>query len=200
MYQDPNAEEIMRHTSFNENSLILSVNDDICEGNTSDINENIHHSRKFNSIAFSLSNARSLASKLKSLIDQTYELDLHFSMITETWFTTNKKIAEELSEVENGQNVGFICKNRKGKRGGGVAISYNKSKMQLKKYTIPGNEFEMVCAVGNSTEDTRKFAIFSIYIPPDQKKNKTEKLMDCLSDCIETVSYTHLTLPTIYSV
>ena len=103
-----------------------------------------------------------------------YELELHFSLVTETWFSNAKKVKDELLEVENGQNIGFICKNRKGKRGGGVAIAYNKSKMCLKKYTIPGNEFEMVCAVGNSSSDTRKFAIFSIYIPPNQPAEKNK--------------------------
>ena len=116
-----------------------------------------------------------------------YELDLQFSMITETWFTNNKNVQNEIDEVESGQNIGLVCKNRKGKRGGGVAIAFNKIKMNLKKYTIPNNTFEMVCAVGNTVEDTRKFAVFVLYIPPSQKSEVTTQMMSCLSDCIEKI-------------
>ena len=198
----------MRDEEHEENNLILSVNEvenddfsaednllesQVLSNNCRDLmsentEQNINDDRrKFNQIGFTLSNALSLPAKVGSLIDQIYELDLQFSMITETWFTNSKKVQNEIKEIENGESIGLICKNRKGKGGGGLAIAYNKNKINLKKYTIPGNSYEMVCAVGNTTEETKKYAIFALYIPPDQKAEKSNEMMSCLADCIEKV-------------
>ena len=59
--------------------------------------------------------------------------------------------------------------------------------MILKKFSIPYNKFEIVCAVGKSVEEKRKFTIFAVYIPPSQRVEQTKQLMECLADCIEKV-------------
>ena len=66
--------------------------------------------------------------------------------------------------MEMGEDIKFITKNRGAGRGGGVAVAFNKNKMDLKEFKFPGNKFELVCAVGNSTESNRKLAFISIYI------------------------------------
>ena len=100
---------------------------------------------KYNEFNFILANARSLPSKMNSLIDCFNELDLHCALLCETWFKTSKASVAELKEVENGEQVALICKNRPRKRGGGVAIAYNQAKMTMKRFSIPNNKYEMMC-------------------------------------------------------
>ena len=148
---------------------------------------NLDPAIKYNDLDFTLSNARSLPSKIKSLVENIRELDLHFTILCETWFKTNKQTENELQELDNAEEIGSICKNRRGGRGGGVAIAYNKNKIVLKKHTIAKNSYEMVCAVGNTLKDIRKVAVFSLYIPPNQKMTKTKEMMECLADGIEKI-------------
>ena len=142
--------------------------------------------QRFNSLNFILANARSLPSKMTSLTDSIKELDLHFAVITETWLKTNRETAAELREIEDGESISIISKNRKG-RGGGVAVAFNQNKISLKKYIIPGNKYEMVCGAGKTIDDVRKIAVFAVYIPPSQKAETTKNQMNCLADCIEMV-------------
>ena len=86
--------------------------------------------------------------------------------------------------MELAEEVGVIERNRRGKRGGGVAVSYNKLTASLKEYKFPGNKFEMLCAVGNSIHSNRKVALVAVYIPPNQKHDITVKLGECLVDGI----------------
>ena len=43
----------------------------------------------------------------------------------------------------------------------------------------------MVCGVGKTLTDTKKIAIVSVYIPPNQKAAVTKKQMECLADLVE---------------
>ena len=75
--------------------------------------------------------------------------------------------------------------------GGGGAVAFNTNALNLKEFKLPGNNFEMVCAVGSSAASNRKIAIISIYIPPKQRVETTSKLKDCLSDGINKLKCTY---------
>ena len=139
---------------------------------------------KYNEICFSLSDARSLANKMDSLVDMFREKDLHFALINETWFQNNKQMKRELQDIECAEKIDFICKNR-GRRGGGVAIAFDSALASFKPMAIAGNKFELVGAVGRTKTNMRKCVVFSLYIPPKQTVATTQALFSCLGDAIE---------------
>ena len=47
-----------------------------------------------------------------------------------------------------GENIAIIAKNRPS-RGGGVAVAFDSNKIKMKEFKIPGNTYEMVCAIGS---------------------------------------------------
>ena len=100
------------------------------------------------------------------------EFGLSASILTETWFWSGEKSREEMDDLEHGENIGLITRNRSG-RGGGVAVAFNINALNLKEFKLPGNTYEMVCAVGSSAASNRKIAIISIYIPPKQRVETT---------------------------
>ena len=122
-------------------------------------------------------NARSLNNKLCSLIDMYQEFELSISILTETWFKDGKKLKEELDKLNYGENIGLVAKNRS-TRGGGVAVAFDNTKLVLKEFKFPGNVYEMVCTVGNSSASNRKIAVIAVYIPPKQKSDTTTKMRD----------------------
>ena len=65
-----------------------------------------------------------------------------------------------------------------------MAIAARSTRLNLKEFKLPRNNYEMVCAVGSSSKAKRKIAVISIYIPPKQKASTTEKMKECLVDGI----------------
>ena len=143
-------------------------------------------------MCFSLSNARSLAKKIDSLIDMFREKELHVAMVTETWFQNDRYTRGELSDITAAENLEFICKNRDKKRGGGVAIVFDRNKSNFKKIQISGNKYELVGAVGNIAGVTRKVVFYSLYIPPNQTAEVTRGLFVCLGDTIEKMKQEYI--------
>ena len=141
---------------------------------------------RFNYINCINANARSLNNKIGSLVELFEEYELSFALLTETWFSSGEKLKDELVELEEGENIGMIARNRPG-RGGGVAIAFKSSCLTVKEFKLPNNKFEMVCGVGNFTNTNRKIAIVSVYIPPRQKAATTQKMKECLSEGIHKI-------------
>ena len=98
-----------------------------------------------------------------------------------------KKNAEKL---ENRDNLRIIKRNRK-TRGGGVAIIFNKSKMSLREVKIRNNQFELVGALGRTSEEAAKILVLSVYYPPQMKKDKVDALNSCITDTIDRVKIDH---------
>ena len=157
---------------------------------SSSVTDNI---KKYTSLAFSLSNARSLAKKVDSMIDMFRERTLSFAMITETWFKNDRYTNRELENISSAEKIEFICKNRSNnKRGGGVAIAYDSTKASFKKLQIQENKFELVGAVGKINNLGRKCIIFALYIPPNLCADKTKSLLRCLGNAIEQVKQDYI--------
>lgn len=76
-------------------------------------------------------NARSLRPKILSLIDAFVELDLFFSVVTETWFSDGAKLELESEDLLLGHGLRAVTLNRPpGNAGfshGGVALIYRDS-------------------------------------------------------------------------
>ena len=139
--------------------------------------------RKFNTINYCYTNARSLPPKLDSLIRVFDNFDLHFATVSETWMCI-KRYKKNAENLESRDNLCIIKKSRKS-RGGGVAIIFNKNKINLSQVKIRGNDFEIVGAIGRTSEDARKVLILSVYYPPQLKKEKIDRMNQCISDTID---------------
>ena len=178
---DEDVQELLAVSDVEEDSQVSST-DQMSDISFYNVDSSEQRSNKLN---FSLANARSLTAKLPSLVDMFGELDLHFGMITETWFRNNKWTQDELLRLSEALGIKMISKNRKG-RGGGVAIAYNSNKITLKKYeVVNGNGFEIVAACGKAQNFSRKLLVIVLYIPPSTLVSATKALWESVSDTIE---------------
>ena len=151
----------------------------------------IQQTKKYNHLNFSLSNARSLAKKVDSLLDMFREKELVFAMVTETWFQNDRYTEQELGDISSAEKIDFICKNRNNKRGGGVALAFDSTKSSFKRMKICGNKYELIGAIGSTNKNQRKCAVFVLYIPPKQTAKVTSDMLGCLGNAIEKVKQEH---------
>ena len=139
---------------------------------------------KYNVFNFAFTNARSISAKIISLLDCFRNLNTHFIAVCETWLKNNRDHKELITDLLDSEKIGTIKKNRAG-RGGGVAIFYDTSLMDLKPaYPFPA-EFEAVCAVGKARNVSRKFVLFSIYLTPKMSAGRLSVFCDMLRDRID---------------
>ena len=80
-----------------------------------------------------LSNARSLAPKIDSFIENFNERDIDLCVITETWLHDEMGILQDDGvPLSLGEGIGVVHAGRPvGRRGGGVGIFFRKSKMKV---------------------------------------------------------------------
>ena len=78
----------------------------------------------------------------------------------------------------------YLIRKDRGARGGGVATAYDTRKARFKKYPIQNNRYEIVCATGKVNNNSRKIAIFSVYLPPKQTASSTKEIAACIADSI----------------
>ena len=144
-----------------------------------------------NCIHFILTNARSLAHKITSLIDMVQELDLNFAAITETWFKGGVQLKQELSDIEQVAGIKVLCRNRDGRRkarGGGVALAFKTSSCHFKERKLRNpSGVEILSVVGNVGEIKRKVVAIVLYIPPDTAASRMELIRELVGTEIAAV-------------
>ena len=117
---------------------------------------------QFNVIRFSVTNSRSLSPKFNSLVKNFDELDLDLMTISETWLKVgDKKFRQKCAD----EDLSIISRPRS-TRGGGVAIVFKTSKVELKEAFAYPARFEAVCATGKWIAGNRKIVVVSAYLPP----------------------------------
>ena len=140
---------------------------------------------------FILSNARSLAPKIVSLLDYFSDLDLHFSIITESWLKPGWGLENDIVDLNFGQDIDLLHKSRQSRRGrtagGGVAILFNKKKIRLVERPLKMGKAEVICASGKVPGIARKIVIFGIYLPPRTRAPQVQNLMESLRDEISKI-------------
>ena len=154
-------ESINLETSFINSDV--SSNDEISTESQESFDTN-----KFGELNIINANARSLNNKMQSLIEVFEEYNISIAVLTETWFRTGRSLDREAEELESGQEIALITRNRS-TRGGGVAVAYNKRLVRMNEFKLPGNKFEMICAVGNTPDTNRKIAVFFDLYPSKPK-------------------------------
>ena len=161
-------------TSFQEKSDSFLTCSDFGEEYNSDLNREFNVSlddQKYNSINLMLTNARSLSSKILSLLEYFEEMKLDIAIITESWLADGAALESNLVDLEYGTDLKVVYKNRPVKRasrrrtaGGGVALIYNKNRCNFKERRIVGNCFEAVCMRGKVGSLEREVIVMGIYI------------------------------------
>ena len=137
-------------------------------------------------ITFANSNARSLIDKLDSVATVYSEFELDLFGITETWLKNNKETTATLTELKSARGIEFIRKDRSGRRGGGVAISYDMSKVKLRREKVRGLEtFEVVAASGKLIANGRPLLVVVTYLPPKLTAARLTTFNEALADTLE---------------
>ena len=150
-------ETLISSENSNANSFLTANDESENPENLSLINPS-----RFNTLKFAVTNARSPAPKFDSLIVNFDELELDFMTVSETWHKVGDK---KTREIYNGAGLGIIERPRSA-RGGGVAIVFNETRVQLKEAFSFSGRFEAVCGVGKWLVNNRKLLIISAYLPP----------------------------------
>ena len=140
--------------------------------------------RNHNDFRISLANARSLIPKLESLYETQDELQSDVTILTETWINFNEQIKQILQDNEDITNFALIRRDRQGMRGGGVAISFNKQRIQMTQARLPQSNFEVVAAVGRRTGQRRKVVVLAVYIPPSYNADRSRRALQYVNDCL----------------
>ena len=135
---------------------------------------------------FLLTNARSLAPKIDSLLDAFGSLGLQFAGITETWFKGGAGLKAHLSDVEGASGVRILHCSRDGRkksRGGGVAFAYdtNACNFQTRKINMPRRCCKVLCVTGNVKKINRKIVTFVVYVPPDSRAADLDDISELLT-------------------
>ena len=114
---------------------------------------------------FAIINARSLAPKTASFVENFIERDWTFAILSKTWFTERQIYRETVEELRLGHGLELICQNRCGMSGGGVAIISRRSRIRLKSYPTKRNGCKILTAKGRMNDCTRPVFIIRAYLP-----------------------------------
>ena len=141
---------------------------------------------KKNIFTVALVNARSLKNKLTSFKCTIDEIGTDVCVVTESWFQkTDKSINSILEDFKHKTGYDFLRKDRDtGRRGGGIAICFNTSRIQLAKAKIPPSKHEVYASIGRRMGQRRKIAILAIYIPPWYNAEQNRSLFKYTNDAI----------------
>ena len=135
-----------------------------------------------------LTNARSLAPKIGSLIEMFDELDLHFAIITESWLKDGQVLNRDVIDLEFGSQLKILYKNRPAKRagartvGGGVSIIYSKNRCSFKERRIASGNFEILIACGRINGLNKDVAVFGVYVQPRMKVDELSALRELIAE------------------
>ena len=135
-----------------------------------------------NPFVFCTTNARSISSKIDSLIDMFREEDASIVSISETWLKDGKLNDCNVADLEEAQQISLIVKNR-ARRGGGLAIAYDMRVIKLKKFPLT-TKHEFVCASGNMIGTKRSVFVLSYYIPPAMTAAATREMTIEMEDAV----------------
>ena len=132
-----------------------------------------------------LINARSLKPKLDSLKITLNELCADVCLITETWFQNTPVINSAVQDFTQKTDYEILRHDRKtGRRGGGVAVCFNRHKINFTKAKIPPTKHEVYAAVGRRTGQRRKVVVLVVYVPPYYNADQNRSLMSYTNDAL----------------
>lgn len=124
-------------------------------------------------------NARSLRDKLNNLAIEVKKLAVEITFINEIWEKhIDVELAEKAETIFQLHGLSYLSSPRNGKRGGGVALIFDSSKLEIKVQTFKNpNQLEIMWAVAKAKFPAKgnkniPLIITSIYSPPRSRKKK----------------------------
>ena len=158
-------------------------------------NKNELRAKKTFSFNLLLTNARSLAPKLESLIEHITEYDISAAIVSESWLRPGAQLEQEIDDLRKAEGLDLIHHSRKLSKkgrpaGGGVAIITKRSTCILKEFKITRGRAEIVCAVGRVIGCSRKIALIGAYISPRCKAAQVNDALEKLCDAIRKIKET----------
>lgn len=140
---------------------------------------------------FALINARSLAPKVASLIENFEERSWNCALITESWLVNGPLTEGVTEELLHGHGIGLLTQNRPGKNGrnsgGGVAIAYKRSTMSLSNFTVRKSGCEILVARGKIVGSDCLFFMVVVYMPPGMKRSRYECYLEIVHDALTKI-------------
>ena len=186
------AEVAPRDLKKRRRETLDSDSDNDMDSTIIDLTENVDDNKrnKHSRLSFINTNARSLAPKVRSLYDCFSEKDVDFAVLTETWYQSNRALADVLSEYSSRFSLEAIVRNRtntasNGRSYGGVAFVYRKSRASFKQFELVNPlDFEVLATVGKVNGVKGKVFVLSVYAPPNMQAVKARQLLEYLADVI----------------
>ena len=142
--------------------------------------------RRSTTLTTAVTNARSIAPKIDSVIMNFECLQLDCLIVTETWLTKGPVKDNALDRLMGEAGVHAITGDRRG-RGGGVAILFRSSTITLKEYHIRRKRHEIVAAKGTSPKIGGTIFILGVYVKPSLPAFKKEEIIDILIDSVNEI-------------
>ena len=143
---------------------------------------------------FACVNARSLNNKSLSMVNLFEETDLNACALNETWMVDNKDTRQRIEDLNLGENISVVRRDRINRRGGGVAIAYHNKKMNLAEYKLvrtASPNSETVAAYGRDNATGKNVLIISVYLPPVLRKSEVLEIASDVSDSIAAAKVKH---------
>ena len=137
-----------------------------------------------------LLNAQSTRNKFTDITDLIEEHSCDITLITETWLKPDDPSSALTKNFLAGQNRSLVTCDRKGKKGGGIAIIYDPQKWRYKdiQTSTPCCAFEFICGRLHS-ETLPSVTILLLYRPPNKSKasflTELETLLSELSSLVD---------------
>ena len=122
-------------------------------------------------------NARSVSNKIDSLKDVFENFDLDVALISETWLSGGRCTERNVKDLELGNSIKTLHKNRENRQGGGVAIMFDSTRTNFKKLPVK-SKYELVAGLGNINKSPRKIVVLCCYLPPSLSKAAQKECME----------------------
>ena len=175
-------------TNVSHVSNDVSFSDQLSTTASSSEDEDKHEEERPINFSYGLTNARSLWQKRHCLYEYMKELDLAFTIVTESWFYECEALKTIESDAANGHAISLINKCRvkrsSSNPGGGVCIAFQRGRISLKEYKVKRKTFEILCARGKLVNNTRPLVIVAVYIPPKSTAKQSADCLECVSDAV----------------
>lgn len=109
-----------------------------------------------------------------------------FAILSETWID-EWNIDRIKNYMKAGFSIDMVLKNRKKKRGGGVAILWREGKIGFEAHHFKTLDFEVVCAKTMLVVAKKMLYVFSVYYPPDMSVGRVEQTNKLIAKEIEKI-------------
>ena len=124
--------------------------------------------------------------KIESISEFFCDTGIDFMILSETWVTGLNENRIK-SDLKNGYGLDIILKNRRNKRGGGVAVVWNEKKIAFKKHAFFSAEYEIVI-VRTFIAEVKKFLyVIATYYPPNMLVGDVAKMNELISEEMDKI-------------